>query len=407
MKIEQAIETLRNRLDVRDSQIEALDETGLREYAHRFLQQASDFEPSIIEDAIAEVIGLGPIERLLADGSVSEIMVNRYDKIFVERSGKLQKAAEIFTSEDALRRAIDRIVLPLGRHIDDASPMVDARLPDGSRVNAVISPLATKGACLTVRKFSKQSLGINDLVNSGSLTQQAADFLKLAVRCRQNIIVSGGTGTGKTTLLNILSHEIPEGERVLTIEDAAELQLNHDNLIGLESRPKNQEGTGDVGIRELVINALRMRPDRLVVGECRGAEALDMLQAMNTGHAGSLSTVHANSARDALRRLEVMVLMGGIELPVSALRQQISSAVDIIVQIARAPDGRRLVVSIDELTGIDDDVLQMSPLFSRESAEHSLTSNQTLCRFAEQQSDDIRESLFKTLMGDESCISSF
>jgi len=221
MKIQQAIEALRNRLDVRDSQIEALDETELREYAHRFLREASDFEPRVIEDAIAEVIGLGPIERLLADDSVSEIMVNRYDKIFVERSGKLQKAAEVFTSEDALRRAIDRIVLPLGRHIDDASPMVDARLPDGSRVNAVISPLATKGACLTVRKFSKQSLGINDLVNSGSLTQQAADFLKLAVRCRQNIIVSGGTGTGKTTLLNILSHEIPEGERVLTVANEA------------------------------------------------------------------------------------------------------------------------------------------------------------------------------------------
>lgn len=408
MKIEQAIEALRNRLDVRDSQIEAMNDSELRAYANTFLQGMEGIDTQTVSDAVAEVIGLGPLEQFLADDSVSEIMVNRYDKIFVERQGKLSKVEQIFTSETALRQTIDRIVLPLGRHIDDASPMVDARLPDGSRVNAVISPLSTKGACLTVRKFTQQSLSISDLVASGSLSDAAADFLKLAVRCRQNIIVSGGTGTGKTTLLNILSHEIPEGERVLTIEDAAELQLHHDNLIGLESRPKNQEGTGGIGIRDLVINALRMRPDRLVVGECRGAEALDMLQAMNTGHAGSLSTVHANSARDALRRLEVMVLMGGIELPVSALRQQIASAVDIIVQIERAPDGRRLVVGIDELTGIDDDVLQLSPLFTRVGYDKPLSSSNTLCRFADEQMDSVRELLFNSLMDDDAlCTSSF
>lgn len=397
------IDALREHLDIRDPHIEEMNEDELRTYSENFLKRTTDGSVKEIKDAVAEVIGLGPIERLLSDESVTEIMVNSFDQIYIERAGKLERAIEKFSNELSLRRTIDKIVLPLGRHIDDASPMVDARLSDGSRVNAVLAPLATKGACLTIRKFTEKSLTIDDLVNGKSLSEQAANFLRLAVRCRQNIIVSGGTGTGKTTLLNILSQEIPEGERVLSIEDAAELRLGHDNLISLEARPKNQEGSGAIGIRELVINALRMRPDRLIVGECRGPEALDMLQAMNTGHAGSLSTVHANSARDALRRLEIMVLMGGIELPVSALRQQIASAVDIVVQIARRPDGRRVVVSINEVTGIDENVLQLLPLFERTNFHQPLMSNQTLCKFAEEQTDPVRQEIWKSLIGEEEC----
>lgn len=397
------IDSLREHLDIRDPHIEKMNEDELRRYSESFLKKKTNGSDKEIKGAVAEVIGLGPIERLLSDESVTEIMVNSFDQIYIERAGKLERAIEKFSSELSLRRTIDKIVLPLGRHIDDASPMVDARLSDGSRVNAVLAPLATKGACLTIRKFTQKSLTIGDLVSGNSLTEQAAKFLRLAVHCRQNIIVSGGTGTGKTTLLNILSQEIPEGERVLSIEDAAELRLDHDNLISLEARPKNQEGVGAIGIRELVINALRMRPDRLIVGECRGPEALDMLQAMNTGHAGSLSTVHANSARDALRRLEIMVLMGGIELPISALRQQISSAVDIVVQIARLPDGRRVVVSINEVTGIDDNVLQLSPLFERTNAQQPLISNQTLCKFAEEQTEQVRQEIWRSLMGEEEC----
>jgi len=400
------INRLKDHLDTRDPIFEDMGECELRRYAESFLREQTAETEKDIEDAVAEVIGLGPIERLLNDESVSEIMVNSYEQIYVEKAGKLEKALEKFSNEFSLRRTIDKIVLPLGRHVDDASPMVDARLPDGSRVNAVLAPLATKGSCLTIRKFTNKSLTIDDLVNSSSLTEQASEFLKLAVRCRQNIIVSGGTGTGKTTLLNILSQEIPEDERVISIEDAAELRLNHDNLISLEARPKNQEGTGAISIRELVINALRMRPDRLIVGECRGAEALDMLQAMNTGHAGSLSTVHANSARDALRRLEIMVLMGGIELPISALRQQIASAVNIIVQIARLPDGRRAVLSINEVTGIDDNVLQLLPLFERSNAQRLLVSNKTLCKFAEEQTEQLRQEIWESLMGESSCLSS-
>ncbi|MCK7458278.1 CpaF family protein [Idiomarina aminovorans] len=399
------INYLKEHLDARDPLIAEMNERELRCYAESFLTEKTSAPDHMIKDAVAEVIGLGPIERLLSDDSVSEIMVNSFEHIYVERSGRLEKASEQFINEVSLRRTIDKIVLPLGRHIDEASPMVDARLPDGSRVNAVLAPLATKGSCLTIRKFTNKSLTINDLVLGDSLTKKAAEFLKLAVRCRQNIIVSGGTGTGKTTLLNILSQEISEDERILTIEDAAELRLQHDNLISLEARPKNQEGVGEISIRELVINALRMRPDRLVVGECRGSEALDMLQAMNTGHAGSLSTVHANSARDALRRLEIMVLMAGIELPISALRQQIASAVDIIVQIARLSDGRRAVLSINEVAGIDDDVLQLSPLFERHNTQGSLVSNQTLCKFAEEQTEENRQAIWESLMGDELCSS--
>ena len=398
---QQLQQQLRQHLDQRDALMDELSDEDLRDHATRYLSAqaaASEQHHHLIREVVDEAIGLGPLEPLLGDESVSEIMVNRFDQIFIEQSGRLQQAPIQFSSEQALRRAIDRIVLPLGRHVDDASPMVDARLKDGSRVNAVIPPLALKGSCLTIRKFAAKPLTLDDLIASGSLSSAAANFLILAVQCRQNIIVSGGTGTGKTTLLNTLSSNIPAGERVITIEDAAELQLGHENLISLEARPKNQEGQGAVGIRELVINALRMRPDRLVVGECRGAEALDMLQAMNTGHAGSLSTVHANTARDALRRLEVMVLMGGIELPVIAIRQQVASAVDIIVQIARLSNGRRLVMSINEVTGLDGDTLQVASLFARTRQSGQLESCQTLCQFAQQQDDQIQAQLMDCLV---------
>ena len=398
---EQLQQQLRMHLNQRNAGVEELTDDALREHATDYLtgEIGSDVDNHyLIREVVDEAIGLGPLEPLLANSDISEIMVNRFDKIFIEKSGKLENAGIQFSSEQTLRRAIDRIVLPLGRHVDDASPMVDARLKDGSRVNAVITPLALNGSCVTIRKFSAKPLLLDDLINSGSLTDKAARFLTLAVECRQNIIVSGGTGTGKTTLLNTLSGKIPSAERVITIEDAAELQLEHENLISLEARPKNQEGQGAVGIRELVINALRMRPDRLVVGECRGAEALDMLQAMNTGHAGSLSTVHANTARDALRRLEVMVLMGGIELPVVAIRQQVASAVDIIVQIARLSDGRRVVMSINEVTGLDGETLQVASLFERGRQGDALTSCQTLCQFAQQQTDEVQAQLLDCLV---------
>lgn len=398
---QQLQQQLRMHLDQRNAGVDDLSDDALRVHATTYLQQQlgqNDEHYYLIREVVDEAIGLGPLEPLLMDSDISEIMVNRYDRIFIEKSGQLQNAGIQFTSEQALRRAIDRIVLPLGRHVDDASPMVDARLKDGSRVNAVITPLALKGSCVTIRKFSAKPLTLDDLINSGSLSEKAARFLTLAVECRQNIIVSGGTGTGKTTLLNTLSSRIPDGERVITIEDAAELQLTHENLISLEARPKNQEGQGAVGIRELVINALRMRPDRLVVGECRGAEALDMLQAMNTGHAGSLSTVHANTARDALRRLEVMVLMGGIELPVVAIRQQVASAVDIIVQIARLSDGKRVVMSINEVTGLDGDTLQVATLYERGRKGEALNSCQTLCQFAQQQTDAVQAQLLDCLV---------
>lgn len=310
-----------------------------------------------------EAVGLGPLEELLGDDSVSEVMVNRHDEIFIERGGQLQKYPIAFTNDKAVMGVIERIVAPLGRRIDESSPMVDARLKDGSRVNAIIPPLALKGPTITIRKFSKKKLNAGDLVKFGSIDEQMAEFLKVCVESRKNIVVSGGTGSGKTTLLNILSNFIPRGERIITVEDAAELQLSHEHLINLESRPSNVEGRGGVSIRELVKNTLRMRPDRIVVGECRGAEALDMLQAMNTGHEGSLTTLHANTPRDALARLETMILMAGMELPLSAIREQIASAVDIIVQQTRFHCGSRRVTYIVEITGIESGKLQMQELF--------------------------------------------
>jgi pilus assembly protein CpaF len=317
----------------------------------------------LCKQVLDEAIGLGPLEELLEDDSVTEIMVNRFDQIFVERAGRLIKHPLTFTGDRAVMGVIERIVAPLGRRIDESSPMVDARLKDGSRVNAIIPPLALKGPALTIRKFSKRKLTGDDLVSFGALNPSMADFLKICVEARKNIIVSGGTGSGKTTLLNILSNFIPSGERVITVEDSAELKLHHEHLISLESRPSNVEGKGIVSIRELVKNTLRMRPDRIVVGECRGAEALDMLQAMNTGHEGSLTTLHANTARDALARLETMVLMAGMDLPLVAIREQITSAVDIVVQQTRFACGTRMISSIVEITGMESGKIQMQELF--------------------------------------------
>lgn len=312
---------------------------------------------------IDELLRYGPISPMIDANDITEIMVNGPDRIFVESKGCLYETGVRFLNEQHLIQIIQRIVEPLGRHVDAASPMVDARLPDGSRVNAVIPPLALDGSSMTIRKFADRKLTTEDLIAFGSMTNEMALFLQEAVRSRQNILVSGGTGSGKTTLLNILSQFIPEGERLVTVEDSAELKLSHRNIVRLEARPANIEGKGRITIRDLVVNCLRMRPDRIIVGECRGAEALDMLQAMNTGHDGSLTTCHANNPRDALSRLENMVMMAGFELPSTAIREQIASAVDIIVQQSRLGDGSRKIVKIVEVTGREGDVIQMQDIF--------------------------------------------
>ncbi len=317
----------------------------------------------LAKDVLDEVVGLGPLEDLLADATVTEIMVNRWDEIYVERSGKLTKSDITFSTDQAVMGAIERIVAPIGRRIDESSPMVDARLKDGSRVNAVIPPLALKGCNITIRKFSKSKLVDKDLIRFNSVSAEMMGFLKMAVEQAANIVISGGTGSGKTTLLNVMSNYIPDDERIVTVEDAAELQLSQPHLISLESRPPNSEGKGAVTIRDLVKNCLRMRPDRIVVGECRGGEALDMLQAMNTGHDGSLTTAHANTPRDCIARLEVMTLMSGLDLPVRAIREQIASAVDMIVQQSRFPDGSRRVTHITEVTGMEGEIVQLQDIF--------------------------------------------
>ncbi|MDZ7787371.1 MAG: ATPase, T2SS/T4P/T4SS family [Halofilum sp. (in: g-proteobacteria)] len=319
---------------------------------------------ALLTAVVSEAIGLGAIEPLIDDESVGEIMVNGPDRIYVEREGRVELSNNRFSSDAALMNVIDRIVTPVGRRIDEGNPMIDARLADGSRVNAIIPPLALTGPTLTIRKFAKERLRVDDLVRFGSLTQAMGQFLEVCVKYRRNIVVSGGTGSGKTTTLNVLSDFIPETERIVTIEDSAELQLAQDHIVSLESRPANVEGTGEVSIRDLVRNSLRMRPDRIVVGECRGGEALDMLQAMNTGHDGSLTTGHANSPRDMLSRLEVMVMMSGMELPSRAIREQIAAAVDIIVQITRLSDGRRLVTDIHEVGTLEGDVISLQQIFT-------------------------------------------
>jgi len=315
------------------------------------------------DSVLHDFLGLGPIESLVNDPQITEIMVNGATQVFIEQKGKLTLSDVQFESDDQLRRVIERIVSTIGRRIDESSPMVDARLKDGSRVNVIIPPLALNGPILTIRKFSKDPYKISDLIGFGSLTEPMAQFLRACVRARLNMLVSGGTGSGKTTTLNVLSSFIPEEERVVTVEDAAELQLNQEHVVTLESRPATVEGRGRIAIRDLVVNALRMRPDRIVVGECRGGEALDMLQAMNTGHDGSLTTIHANSPRDSLNRLETLVLMAGAELPSRAIREQIASAINVIVQQSRLRDGSRKVINISEVLGLRGDKVEVQDIF--------------------------------------------
>ena len=318
---------------------------------------------SIVADVLHELFGLGPLEILLADPTISDILVNRYDQIYIERNGRLQPTDVTFKDERHVQQIIERIVSSVGRRIDESSPMVDARLADGSRVNAIIPPLALDGSAMSIRRFRTDKLGADDLVGRESWTNEMKDFMAAAVSCRLNVIVSGGTGSGKTTLLNILSGSIGEHERVVTIEDAAELKLRQRHVVRLETRPANIEGKGAVRQRDLVVNALRMRPDRIVIGEVRSEEALDMLQAMNTGHDGSLTTIHANSPRDALHRLDTMVAMANLNIPEKAIRQQTASAVNLIVQASRMLDGTRKVTAISELTGMEGDVITMQDIF--------------------------------------------
>ncbi|RMG18889.1 MAG: FHA domain-containing protein [Deltaproteobacteria bacterium] len=362
-------------LDLRRLDLDKLGEEQLwarteRAVSDIIMQMDADGEiPSDVDteelktDVLNEALGLGPLEEFLADDDISEIMVNHANQIYIEKGGRIQLSPKTFSSNNAVLSVIERIVAPIGRRIDESSPLVDARLKDGSRVNAIIPPLALKGPCITIRKFKREALQPEDLIRFGTLTPQMVEFLQAAINARKNIIISGGTGSGKTTTLNILSNFIPDGERIITVEDAAELQIHKDHWVQLESRPANLEGKGAITIRDLVKNTLRMRPDRIVVGECRGGEALDMLQAMNTGHDGSLTTAHANSPRDCIARLETMVLMSGMELPVRAIREQIASAVDIIVQQTRFSDGSRKITHISEVVGMEVDIVTLSDIF--------------------------------------------
>jgi len=370
------------RMDLRRNEIERLDETAFRQRASALLSailEETRLPPgcdlrALHRSVLQDCVGLGPLEDLLADDSISEIMVNGPKQIFVEREGRLRRHERVFDGVAALEGVIERLLAPTGRRVDEASPMVDARLRDGSRLNVVIPPLALAGPCVTIRKFRRQRLSLTDLVAMGSLSAPMAELLTTATRARLNIVISGGTATGKTTLLNALANLIPREERLITIEDAAELALERDNLVGLESRPPNLEGAGQISIRDLLRNALRMRPDRIVIGECRGGEALDMLQAMNTGHTGSLTSVHANAPRDALSRLEVMSLMAGLDLPLAAVRAQIASAVHLIVQIARLPGGRRCIVDLTEVTGMEQGIIQSQQLFRFNGRDFESTS---------------------------------
>jgi pilus assembly protein CpaF len=332
-------------------------------YAQLKVNLPEDIRKQIFHDILDELTGFGPIQPLLDDPDISEVMVNGPKKVFIEKSGKLTKSPITFDDDDHVLRIIDRIILPLGRRVDADSPTVDARLPDGSRVNAVIRPVSIDGPSITIRKFKKDKLSIDQLVKFGSLTQNMADFVKACVHAHLNIVISGGTGSGKTTLLNVLSSFIPENERIITIEDAAELQLQQDHVLRMETKTANVDGRGAVSIRDLVRNALRQRPDRIVVGECRGGETLDMLQAMNTGHDGSLTTLHANTPRDALSRMETMVLMSGMDLPLKVVRQQISSAIDLIIQQSRLKDGSRKVTAITEVVGMEGETVVLTDIF--------------------------------------------
>ena len=359
-------------IDKLGTRLASAGETDLKEWVHDAVEQelASERTPlsrdersRLVREIVDDIVGYGPLEELLDDDSVSEVMVNGYDRIYVERAGRLEATEGTFLDNAHLMRIIEKVVSQVGRRIDEASPMVDARLPDGSRVNAIIPPLSLRGPTLTIRKFSRDPFSVDDLVEFGTLSRKSVEFLSACVRGKLNILISGGSGTGKTTLLNAVSAFIPNEERIITIEDAAELQLQQEHLVTLESRPPNIEGTGEIRIRELVRNALRMRPDRIVVGEVRGAETLDMLQAMNTGHEGSLTTIHANSPRDALARTETLVLTVGVDLPVRAIREQISSAFDLIVQLTRLVDGSRRVSHITEVLRMESDVITLQEIF--------------------------------------------
>ncbi len=360
-------------MDLRRTDIGDMDEAKLRKHVKGMVDEIikemasklpADVDREVLAaDVLNEAVGLGPLERLLADNSITEIMVNKFDDIYIEQAGKLTKSDITFSSDDAVMTAIERIVSPLGRRIDESSPMVDARLKDGSRVNAIIPPLALRGPCLTIRKFAQEKLTAKDLIGFGAIDEKMMQFLEVAVTQKMNIIISGGTGSGKTTTLNILSNYIPAGERIVTIEDAAELKLAQPHLVSLEARPANLEGKGAITIRDLVKNCLRMRPDRIVVGECRGGETLDMLQAMNTGHDGSLTTAHANTPRDLMARLEVMVMMSGMDLPVQSIREQVASAINIIVQQTRFSDGSRRIINITEITGVESGIVSMQDIF--------------------------------------------
>ena len=355
------------RIDVnrlKDDELRANVRLIIREVIQASRELPKDIDVNELSSQVLnEAIGLGPLEPLLADDDVSEIMINKFDEIWVERRGQLTLSGATFTSDAAVLGAIERIVTPLGRRIDESSPMVDARLKDGSRVNAIIPPLAIRGPAMTIRKFSKRQITASDFVSFGSLTTEMVELIETIVNLRLNIIISGGTGTGKTTFLNMVGNFVADDERIVTIEDAAELKLTQPNLVSLESRPPNVEGKGTIAIRDLVRNSLRMRPDRIIVGECRGGEALDMLQAMNTGHDGSMTTLHSNSPRDAMARLEVLVLMAGMNLPVRAIREQIASAVQVVVQLTRFSCGARKVTSISEIVGIEGDVIQMQEVY--------------------------------------------
>jgi len=351
---------------------EELQVTDLQDRVYDVISRVLDFRDIVlsafdrarlVQEVVDEVLGLGPIQGLLRNNEITEIMVNRFDSIYIEQEGKIFQSRLRFSSEEHLRRTIERIVAHVGRRIDESSPLVDARLPDGSRVNAVVPPIALDGAILTIRKFSAEPFTIDDLISLGTLPEEAATFLKTCVEAKLNILISGGTGSGKTTTLNVLSSFIPDNERVITVEDAAELQLAQPHVVRMESRPVNIEGKGLVTIRDLVRNSLRMRPDRIVVGEVRDGAALDMLQAMNTGHEGSLTTIHANSSKDALVRIENLVLMAGVEFPIRVIREQISEAIDIIIHQARLRDGSRRVTEISEVTGIDVDSIQLQDIY--------------------------------------------
>lgn len=335
-------------------------------YAQTRVNLPEDMRKQLFKEIVDEFTGYGPIQPLLDDPEISEVMVNGPKKVFIEKNGRLMKSGVTFDDDDHVLRIIDRIILPLGRRVDADSPTVDARLPDGSRVNAVIRPVAIDGPCITIRKFKKDKLSIDDLIKFGSLTKNMAEFLRACVHAHLNIVVSGGTGSGKTTLLNVLSSFIPEHDRIITIEDAAELQLQQEHVLRLETKVANVDGKGAVTIRDLVRNSLRMRPDRIVVGECRGGETLDMLQAMNTGHDGSLTTLHANSPRDALSRMETMVMMAGMDLPLKVVRQQISSAIDLIIQQSRLKDGSRKVTAITEVAGMEGETVVLTDIFKFE-----------------------------------------